>query len=83
MRMVRCSRVGAAAIIRVTSSGLNTMGNLPGNLGENQIVIGDIPPLQDLLVKKTQGRHPPLDRARRELPLPKQVKLEPSYLVTA
>jgi hypothetical protein len=48
MRIVRCSRFGAASIIRATSSGLKTTGNFRGIFGEDHVIIGNIPPLQEL-----------------------------------
>ena len=56
---------------------------LPGNLGKDQVVIGDIPPFQNLPVQETQSRHAPLDSAGGEFLLFEQLKLELAYLVAA
>src|SRR5271165_3768092 len=38
-----------------------------GCLGKDQIIVGDVAPLQCLLVEKTQSRHASFDRARGKL----------------
>ena len=56
---------------------------LSGNLRKDQVIIGNIPPLQNLPVQKTQGGHPPLDGAWCKLLLFEQVKFELAYLVAS
>src|SRR5208282_3103923 len=53
---------------------------LLGCFGEDQIIVGKISPLQNLLVEKAQGRHAHLHRAGGELLFLEQVKLEAAYL---
>jgi hypothetical protein len=38
-----------------------------GSLGKDQIIVGDVPPLQSLLVEKSQRRHASFDRAGGKL----------------
>ena len=56
---------------------------LPGNLREDQVIIGNIPPLQNLSVEETQGGHAPLDGAWCKLLIFEQVKFELAYFVAS
>jgi hypothetical protein len=55
----------------------------PGNLRKDQVIIDDIPPLQDLLVKEAQCGYAPFDGAWGKFPVFEQVKLEAAYLLAA
>jgi hypothetical protein len=52
-------------------------------LGEDQIIEGEIPPLQGFLVQKAQGRHAHLDRAWGEFFVVEQVELKTAYFLSS
>src|SRR5271165_4390772 len=54
-----------------------------GSLWKDQIIVGDVPPLQGLLVEKSQRRHASFDRAGGKLFIAEQVRFKLTDLVTA
>jgi hypothetical protein len=73
-------RCEVASIKRATSFGTQHCRQFLGFFGINQIVQGQVVPLQDLLVEKMQSRDVHLDAACGVLLLVEQVELVAAYL---